>query len=172
MTAPVEDRSVEVDFGGARACGGAEREAMSVETEAPELTEAEPVEAMSVETEAPEPAEAEAMSVETEAPEPAGAAEAPSEAAMWPELIEPSSGEPAGPERAEPAEETSRAHELVGGEPAAEPDAGPALEQTERDAAADPSDLPASEETATPPEQAAPAEEVDEVDAGSGRDGG
>ncbi|KYF94818.1 hypothetical protein BE18_39235, partial [Sorangium cellulosum] len=172
-------------------------EAMSVETEAPELTEApsgepawpevaEPVEAMSVETEAPEPAEApsgepawpevaepvEAMSVETEAPEPAGAAEAPSEAAMWPELIEPSSGEPAGPERAEPAEETSRAHELVGGEPAAEPDAGPALEQTERDAAADPSDLPASEETATPPEQAAPAEEVDEVDAGSGRDGG
>ncbi|WP_437489261.1 segregation/condensation protein A [Sorangium sp. So ce1014] len=117
--------------------------------------------------------------------EPAEAVEAPSGEPGWPEVAEPaeeSSGEPAGAELAGPAEEASRAHDIAGGEPATEAEASPALEaeaspaleaeaspaleQTERDALADPSDLPASEDTAAPPT------EVDEVDAGSGRDGG
>ncbi|WP_437649187.1 segregation/condensation protein A [Sorangium sp. So ce362] len=115
---------------------------------------AEPVDERSVEAEAPEPAEmaepVDERSVEAEAPE---AAEALSD-------------EAAGPELAGPAEEASRVHDIAGGEPAAEADASPAPEGTEGDALADPSDLSAPEDIGAPPT------EVDEVDVGSGRDGG
>ncbi|WP_441287870.1 segregation/condensation protein A [Sorangium sp. KYC3313] len=133
---------------------------------------------------APEVEPMEDVSVVEAEPEPAEAAEASSSEPAWPELIDPV-GEPTGPELAEPAEEsrgeasgtalpgtaeeTNRAHDVAGGEPAVdavEADAGPAPEEAERDAVVGPDARSTAEDFAAPPT------EVDEVDAGSGRDGG
>ncbi|WP_437691652.1 segregation and condensation protein A [Sorangium sp. So ce176] len=159
-----------------------EAEAESGEPAEPEL--AESAEAAEAEAESGEPAGPElaesAEAAEAESGEPAGPevaeateAEAESGAPAEPELAEPSvdpSGEPAPPELAGAVEETDSAHDVAGDEPAREADAGAAalapLEEPSRDAVAETSDLSAPEDVAAPPDA------VDEVDAGSGRDGG
>ncbi|WP_437783533.1 segregation and condensation protein A [Sorangium sp. So ce1097] len=147
----------------------------AVEPEAVETAEAEAERSEAVEPEAVETAEAEAErseAVEIEAIETAEAeaeADAGSRAPMEPELAGPAEdpgGEPLRPELTEAAEETGDAHDVAVDEPASEADAGAALEETSRDAVAERSDLP------TPEDVAAPSAAVDEVDAGSGRDGG
>ncbi|KYF63431.1 segregation and condensation protein A, partial [Sorangium cellulosum] len=157
-----------------------EAEAESGEPAGPELAEsAEAAEAESGEPAEPELAES-AEAAEAESGEPAGPevaeateAEAESGAPAEPELAEPSvdpSGEPAPPELAGAVEETDSAHDVAGDEPAREADAGAAalapLEEPSRDAVAETSDLSAPEDVAAPPDA------VNEVDAGSGRDGG
>ncbi|WP_438035739.1 segregation/condensation protein A [Sorangium sp. So ce204] len=154
---------------------------------------AEPVEQVedaSVAEAEPEPAEAaEASSSEpawSELVEPVEERNVEAGDAELAEPVEPPTGEPTGPELAEPAEEssgeasgtelpgtaeeTSRAHDVAGGEPlvdAMEADAGPAPEEAERgDAVVGPNAHSTAEDFAAPPA------EVDEVDAGSGRDGG
>ncbi|WP_437534718.1 segregation/condensation protein A [Sorangium sp. So ce726] len=153
---------------------------------------AEPVERLedvSVAEAEPEPAEAaEASSSEpawSELAEPVEERNVEARDVDLAEAVEPPTGEPTGPELAEPteessgeasgtelpgtAEETSRAHDVAGGEPAvdaAEADAGPAPEEAERDAVVGPNAHSTAEDFASPPT------EVDEVDAGSGRDGG
>ncbi|WP_437908448.1 segregation/condensation protein A [Sorangium sp. So ce327] len=102
----------------------------------------------------------------------AEAAESPTGEPTGPELAEPaeeSSGEVSGTELPGMADEASRAHDVAGGEPAvdaAEADAGPAPDEAERDAVVGPNAHSTAEDFAAPPT------EVDEVDAGSGRDGG
>ncbi|MGK3991507.1 segregation/condensation protein A [Sorangium sp. So ce136] len=124
----------------------------SVEPAEPEL--AGPAEELSEEPAALEVVEAAAEeSVEPADPEVVGPAEEPSD-------------EPAPPERAEPVEETSNTRDVADVEPAVEADASAAPDETRRDALAHASDLPASDDVAAPPTG------VDEVDAGSGRDGG
>ncbi|WP_437551841.1 segregation/condensation protein A [Sorangium sp. So ce367] len=99
-------------------------------------------------------------------------AESPTGEPTSSELAEPaeeSSGEVSGTELPGMAEEASRAHDAAGGEPAvdaAEADAGPAPDEAERDAVVGPNAHSTAEAFAAPPT------EVDEVDAGSGRDGG
>ncbi|KYF82976.1 hypothetical protein BE11_06065, partial [Sorangium cellulosum] len=174
----------------------AEAEAESGEPAEPEVAEAAEAEGESgepAEPEAAETAEAEAESGELAAPEAAETAEAEAESGELaePEVVaetaeaEVESGEPAAPEVAEPSvdpsgeptppelagavEETGNAQDVAGDEPAREADAGAALaplEEPSRDAAAETSELSAPEDIAAPPAA------VDEVDAGSGRDGG
>ncbi|WP_437962080.1 segregation/condensation protein A [Sorangium sp. So ce119] len=158
----------------------AEAEAESgepAEPEAAETAEAAEAEAESsepAELEVAETAEAEAESSAPAAPEAAETAEAEAESGepAEPELAEPSvdpSGGPAPPELAEAVEETGNAHDIAGDDPAREADAGAALaplEEPSRDAVAETRDLSAPEDVAAPPAA------VDEVDAGSGRDGG
>ncbi|WP_437993208.1 segregation/condensation protein A [Sorangium sp. So ce145] len=167
-------------------------EASSSEPAWSELVEpVEQVEDASVAEEAePEPAEAaEASSSEpawSELVEPVEERNVEAGDADLAEPVEPPIGEPTGPELAEPAEEssgeasgtelpgtaeeTSHAHDLAGGEPlvdAMEADASPAPEEAERgDAVVGPNAHSTAEDFAAPPT------EVDEVDAGSGRDGG
>ncbi|WP_437769089.1 segregation/condensation protein A [Sorangium sp. So ce281] len=157
------------------------------------VAEAEPEPAEAAEESSSEPAWSELIEpvepvedvgVAEAEPEPAEAAEESSSEPAWSELIEPV-GEPTGPELAEPAEESSgeasgtalpgtaeeasRAHDVAGSEPAVdavEADAGPAPEEAERDAVVGPDARSTAEDFAAPPT------EVDEVDAGSGRDGG
>ncbi|WP_157906596.1 segregation/condensation protein A [Sorangium cellulosum] len=166
-------------------------EASSSEPAWSELVEpVEQVEDASVAEAEPEPTEAaEASSSEpawSELVEPVEERNVEAGDADLAEPVEPPIGEPTGPELAEPAEEssgqasgtelpgtaeeTSRAHDVAGGEPlvdAMEADAGPAPEEAERgDAVVGPS------AHSTAGDFAAPPTEVDEVDAGSGRDGG
>ncbi|WP_437328757.1 segregation/condensation protein A [Sorangium sp. So ce381] len=149
----------------------------------------EQVEDVSAEAAEPEPAEAaEESSSEpawSELAEPVEERNVEAGDAELAQAVEPTSGEPAWSELAEPAEEssgeasatdlpgaaeeTSRADDVPAGEPAVEAvegDADPAPGEAERDAAVDPNAHPAAEDFAAPPA------EVDEVDAGSGRDGG
>ncbi|WP_437289948.1 segregation and condensation protein A [Sorangium sp. So ce406] len=161
----------------------AEAEEESGEPAEPEV--AESAEAAEAEEESGEPAgigaaaAAEAAEAEAEGGAPAepevtetAEAEAESGEPATPELAEPSvdpSGEPAPPELAGAVEETGNAHDVAGDEPAREADAGAApapLEEPSRDAIAETSGLSAPEGVAAPPAA------VDEVDAGSGRDGG
>ncbi|HTN89872.1 MAG TPA: segregation/condensation protein A, partial [Sorangium sp.] len=157
----------------ARAEVAEEAELETVELSVAEAAELEIVEAAA--EEGVEPAE----------PEVAGPAEEPSEEpaelevveAAAEESVEPAepelawpaeepSDEPAPPERAEPAEETSNAGDVADVEPAVEADASAALDGMRRDPVAHASDPPDSDGVAAPPTG------VDEVDAGSGRDGG
>ncbi|WP_434046559.1 MULTISPECIES: segregation and condensation protein A [Sorangium] len=172
----------------AESAEAAEAEAESVEPAESEA--AESVEAAEAGAESAEPAEseaaesAEAAEAEAESGEPAepelaesaeaAEAEAESGAPAEPELAEPSvdpSGEPARPELAGAVEETDSAHDVAGDEPAREADAGAAalapLEEPSRDAVAETSDLSVPEDVAAPPDAV-----NEEVDAGSGRDGG
>ncbi|WP_437899154.1 segregation and condensation protein A [Sorangium sp. So ce124] len=162
----------------------------------------EPLEDVSAEAAEPEPAEAaeessnepawselaepvelveplEDVSAEAAEPEPAEAADESSSEPAWSDLAEPaeelaepaeeSSGEASATDLPVAAEETSRADAVPAGEPAMEAvegDADPAPGEAERDAAVDPNAHSAAEDFAAPPA------EVDEVDAGSGRDGG
>ncbi|WP_438019254.1 segregation/condensation protein A [Sorangium sp. So ce315] len=156
----------------------AEAEAERSEAAEPEAVEASEAEAERIkpaEPEAVETAEAEAERIEPAEPEAVETAEAEAEAGVGssaprePELVGPAEdpgGEPTRPELAEAVEETGDAHDVAVDEPASEADAGAALEEASRDAVAERSDLP------TPEDVAAPSAAVDEVDAGSGRDGG
>ncbi|WP_437638296.1 segregation/condensation protein A [Sorangium sp. So ce854] len=147
----------------------------AVEPEAVETAEAEAERIEAAEPEVVETAEAEAERIEAAEPEVVETAEADAEAdaggsaPMEPELAGPAEdpgGEPARPEIIEAVEKTGDAHDVAVDEPASEADAGAALDETSRDAVAERSDLP------TPEDVAAPSAAVDEVDAGSGRDGG
>ncbi|WP_437716918.1 segregation/condensation protein A [Sorangium sp. So ce448] len=146
-----------------------------VQVEDVSVAEAEPeaAEASSSEPAWPELVEpVEERNVEAGDADLAEAAEPPTGEPTGPELAEPaeeSSGEVSGTELPGMAEEASRAHDVAGGEPAvdaAEVDAGPAPDEAERDAAVGPNAHSTAEDFAAPPT------EVDEVDAGSGRDGG
>ncbi|WP_433935093.1 ScpA family protein [Sorangium cellulosum] len=161
----------------AAAAEAAEAEAEGGEPAEPEAGETAEVEAESGEPAEPEASEtAEAAEAEAEGGEPAmpevtetAEVEAESGEPAAPEVTEASvdpSGEPAPPELAGAVEETGNAHDVAGDEPAREADAGAALEAPRLDAVAETSELSAPEDVAAPP---AP---VDEVDAGSGRDGG
>ncbi|WP_437985597.1 segregation/condensation protein A [Sorangium sp. So ce117] len=142
------------------------------------VAEAEPEPAEAAEASSSEPAWSELVepvderNVEAGDTDLAEAAEPPTGEPTGPELAEPaeeSSGEVSGTELPGMAEEASRAHDVAGGEPAvdaAEADAGPAPDEAERDAVVGPNAHSTAEDFAAPPT------EVDEVDAGSGRDGG
>ncbi|KYF74394.1 hypothetical protein BE17_13890, partial [Sorangium cellulosum] len=150
----------------------------SVEPAGPEVAwpaeePAEPAEVVEAITEeSVEPAGPEVAWPAEEPAEPAEVVEAITEESVepaepevaWP--AEEPSDEPAPPERAEPSEETSNARDVADVEPAVEADASAALDGTLRDAVAHASDPPDSDGVVAPPTG------VDEVDAGSGRDGG
>ncbi|MDC0683574.1 segregation and condensation protein A [Sorangium atrum] len=162
---PLEDVSAE-------AAGLEPAEAAEESSSEPSWSElAEPVEERNVEAGDAELAEA----VEPTSGEPAWSELAePAEELAEPaeELAEPaeeSSGEASATDLPGAAEETSRADDAAAGEPAMEAvegDADPAPGEAERDAVVDPNAHSAAEDFAAPPA------EVDEVDAGSGRDGG